>query len=58
MARHCSHLSQNVKFEAFVSVNRELCSSQAEEIHDDTLEITEDEPEPSCKGETVLQKSQ
>lgn len=57
MARHCSNISKYVKFEEFVSVNRELCTSQTEEIHDDTLEITEDEPEPRCKGERELQKS-
>jgi hypothetical protein len=56
VARHCSDISENVKFEEFVSVNTELCTSQTEEIHDDTLEITEDEPEARCKGERVLQK--
>jgi hypothetical protein len=40
-----------VTFEEFVSVNRELCTSQTEEIRDDTLQITEDEPESRCEGE-------
>jgi len=40
-----------VTFKEFVSVNRELCTSQTEEIHDDTLQITEDEPESRCEGE-------
>ena len=38
-------------FKEFVLVNRELCTSQTKEIHDDTLQITEDEPEARCEGE-------
>jgi predicted methyltransferase len=57
VTRFWADISENVRFEEFVSVNRELCTSQTEEIHDDTLEITEDEPESRCKGERELQKS-
>jgi hypothetical protein len=49
--------NKNVTFEEFVSVNRELCTSQTEETHDDTLEITEDEQQLRCEGESKLHKS-
>jgi hypothetical protein len=44
-------MNKIVTFEEFVSVNRELCTSQTEEIRDDALQITEDEPESRCEGE-------
>ena len=48
---HWIEINKIVTFEEFVSVNRELCTSQTEEIRDDTLQITEDEPESRCEGE-------
>jgi protein SMG8 len=43
--------------QGFSLVNRELCTSQTEEIHDDTLQITEDEPEARCEAGFVSGQS-